>query len=224
MDRIFNNNKNTESTITFTPKKPKIVCVLGETCSGKDHVLKEALNRLPKKKKLRMVCSYADRPMRDGETEGIEHYFISTEEFNKLKKERENDILAYTHIKNDTDPNAQGYQYMALVDELKNSQLYVIDPKGLQNLVDRHGDKYDIIPIYIHASLEQRRERAKNTRSDYLTEFDKRVENEKAQFENFKKNKLYEYKIENGDGNFDHAVNRLMTILNFEFFKSYKII
>ena len=81
--------------------KPKLICIVGETASGKDSIIKAAVEKMSNYE-IRTVCSYADRPKRENETDGIEHYFITTEEFNKLKEERKDDILAYTHIKRKT--------------------------------------------------------------------------------------------------------------------------
>lgn len=194
--------------------KPTLVCIIGETGSGKDTLVNRAIDQGIFD--FRKVCSYTDRPIRDTETEGIEHYFVTTEEFNKLKEERANDILAYTHIKDDTQSNYQGYQYMALSDELEKSHIYIIDYKGLQFLKNKYGETINIVTVYIHAPYCTRRRRAKNTRSDFKKEFNKRVEAEAEQFKEFKKLKLYDYKIENRDGHMDKAASKLYDILRCE--------
>lgn len=198
--------------------KPKLICIVGETASGKDSITNTTISKMSNYE-IRPVCSYADRPKRENETEGVEHYFISTEEFNKLKKEREDDILAYTHIKK---KSGEGYQYMALNDELEKSHIYIIDPQGLQFLKDKYSKTVDIISVYIYASLETRLSRASN-RSDFNTEFKKRVEAEKEQFDEFRNNHLYDYKIDNdndGSDAFKIAVNQLCNIFDFELIKS----
>lgn len=201
--------------------KPKLICIVGETASGKDSITNAAIEKMSNYE-IRPVCSYADRPKRENETEGVEHYFISTEEFNKLKKERKNDILAYTHIKKKK--SDKGYQYMALTDELeiKKSHIYVIDPQGLQFLKDKYSETIDIVSVYIYASLETRLDRASG-RSDFDKEFKKRVEAETEQFDEFRNNHLYDYKIDNdnnGSDAFKIAVNQLCNIFDFELIKS----
>lgn len=199
--------------------KPKLICILGETCSGKDSIVTGAMKKLSDYK-LRTICSYADRPIRDGETEGVEHYFISTKEFNKLKAERESDLLAYTHIKKPNDPNAKGYQYMALIDEVEKAQLYVIDYDGLKNLKERWGDTIDIVTVYIQAPFKERMARAEATRNDFQTEFKKRVEAEEIQFKLLRDSKYYDYKINNANGKLENSINRLCVIIEYELIKN----
>ena len=195
--------------------KPKVICIVGETGSGKDTLVNNAIKK--SFYELRKVCSYTDRPMRKGETDGVEHYFITTEEFNKLKEERNDDILAYTHIKDESQKNYTGYQYMALTDELKKSHIYIIDYEGLKFLKEKYDNKIYIVTVYIYASFFTRLKRAKASRSDFKKEFRKRVRAEKAQFKEFKKLKLYDYKIENGNGKLDNASDQLCEIFWDEF-------
>lgn len=195
--------------------KPKLLCILGETCSGKDSIINGALSKLSNYD-IRKVCSYTDRPMRDGETDGVEHYFVTSEEFNKLKKERERDIIAYTHIKDKKQKKYQGYQYMAFSDELEKSHIYIIDYEGLKYLRKEYNDKIDIVIIYIHASLTSRLNRAKESRSDFNTEFKKRVKAEEKQFNVLRKFHYYDYKILNVDNHLDQSIGRLCNIINYE--------
>ena len=170
--------------------KPKIICILGETASGKDTIVDKAISKLKDENiNIRPVCSYTDRPKRNNETDGVEHYFITTDQFNTIRTDRQSDVLAYTKIKNDKQPEHEGYQYMALIDELEKSHIYIIDAKGLEYLKTHYDEKIDIISVYIHASLFTRMRRA-SLRSDFKTEFKKRVRAEEAQFKQFRKRKL----------------------------------
>ena len=201
--------------------KPKLICIVGETGSGKDTLVNKAIEK--SRFDIRKVCSYADRPMRNGETNGVEHYFISTEEFNKLKEERKDDVLAYTHIKDNSQKDYQGYQYMALSDELQKSHIYIIDYKGLLFLKEKYSDIVDIKTVYIHAPFLTRLKRAKAKRSDFKTEFKNRVRAERKQFKEFKRKKLYDYKIENKDGKLERLTNVLCNILEIELCYSFSI-
>ena len=195
--------------------KPKILCILGETASGKDHVTNSAIDRLSMYD-IRKICSYTDRPKRVGETEGVEHYFVTTEEFNNLKRTRKNDILGYTLIKDKKQSTYAGYQYMALTDELKNSQIYIIDYDGLKYLKKLHGDSVDIVTAYVYCPLSVRLNRAKSTRSDFETEFKNRVAAEECQFKEFRDNRLYDYLISNLNNEFEEAVAQLCNIIKTE--------
>ncbi len=51
----------------------KIFYVMGKSASGKDTIYKELVKRLPECRTVRM---YTTRPVRDGETDGVEYYFV----------------------------------------------------------------------------------------------------------------------------------------------------
>jgi guanylate kinase len=199
--------------------KPKLLCILGETASGKDSVVNGAI-KLLSDYNIRPVCSYTGRPRRSYETNGVEHYFVSTEEFFKLKEKRGCDILGYTHIKNDKSTTHPGYYYMALSDELDTAQIYIIDYKGLQYLQEKYGNEIDIVTVYIHATPETRRRRAQASRSDFLTEFEERMKAEEAQFREFRNKRLYDYRIDNETGKLENSINRLMVIMKYELIRA----
>lgn len=195
--------------------KSKLLCILGETASGKDSITNTAIEKLSEYD-IRKICSYTDRPKRDSETEGVEHYFVTTDEFNKLKDLRKDDILGYTRIKNNNQTSYNGYQYMALTDELEKAHIYIIDYEGLKYLKRIYSDLIDIISVYIYCPLSERLNRAKLTRSDFETEFKNRVIAEECQFKEFRESHLYDYIINNLDGKFEESVNKLSNIMKDE--------
>ena len=189
-------------------EKP-LFCVCGETSSGKDTFIRMAIEKFTDE--LKAVCSYSTRPMRDNEVEGREHYFSTKSEFHKLMHDRADDILGYTKITSSNNPD--GYEYMALIDELEDSNLYIIDPLGLKYLKDHFGDKIsNIVVIYITAPLNERVSRAKE-RSDFNTEFKKRVMNEYEQFLDFNIDHAYDYVIKNYNGRFYEAFDEFIDII-----------
>lgn len=63
----------------------KLFCVMGKSASGKDTIFKrlvrdETLN-------LKTVVSYTTRPMRDGEQDGVEYYFVPSRMLEIFRKE-----------------------------------------------------------------------------------------------------------------------------------------
>ena len=54
----------------------KIYCMMGKSSSGKDTLLKAVRKELPC---LRTVTPYTTRPIRDGERDGEEYFFVSEE-------------------------------------------------------------------------------------------------------------------------------------------------
>lgn len=114
--------------------KPTIYAIVGASGSGKTlmaEYLQEA-HGIP------TVVSYTTRPMRQGETDGKEHYFVTPEDMPPKDQ-----MLAYTHFGN--------YDYWALLSQVESHQqvTYVIDEDGLIDLQDRYSDKFFIVPICV---------------------------------------------------------------------------
>lgn len=191
-------------------QKKKLYCIVGETGSGKDTLVNKLMCEFPKQ--FKAVVSYTNREIREGETEGVEHYFVSKEEFTKKYKTKRNEIVAYTKIANE---QGEGYEYMALIEDVKEANIYIIDPNGLKYLRDNFGDEIDAVVIYIYAPLKQRKERAK-TRSDYKTKFLKRVSAEQAQFDHFYRHRHFDYVIYNLDGMDDTSYETFKAIIQYE--------
>ena len=60
----------------------KIFYLMGKSASGKDTIYKRLLNECPG---LRPLILYTTRPMRDGESQGMEYYFVSQEELKNFE-------------------------------------------------------------------------------------------------------------------------------------------
>ena len=58
----------------------KIICLVSPMGAGKDTILKEVI----KEYNINPLISYTDRPIRNGETNGVEYNFVTEEEFNKI--------------------------------------------------------------------------------------------------------------------------------------------
>lgn len=174
--------------------KNKMVCIVGETGAGKDTIVKlinKYNNRLSGYDLLVPIVSYTTRPKREGEQDGVEHYFISKTKAEKLLKTSK--TLAYTKIE-DPKSGKEGYEYFTLLDSLNTANTYLIDPNGIKNSELR--EYVDILVIYIHTPSFIRKRRAKK-RSDYDEKYKDRVINEKKQFDEFRINREYDIRIEN---------------------------
>ena len=62
----------------------KIYYMMGKSSSGKDTIYKEIRKELPG---LKTLTLYTTRPMREGEKDGVEYYFVSNEILEKYKEE-----------------------------------------------------------------------------------------------------------------------------------------
>ncbi len=127
--------------------KPIIIALVGASGSGKTtlSLYLQEHDGIP------AVCSYTTRPMREGEINGRDHWFVGHDHPIPEKP------LAYTFFGGNhywTDPA----QITAPI------TTYVIDEKGLIELKEKWGDKYKIISVYIkrpnlHEIDENRKQR-----------------------------------------------------------------
>ena len=62
----------------------KIYCVIGKSSSGKDTVYKKLKEQY---KEFRLIVPYTTRPIREGEKDGVEYYFVDPEQFRAMKED-----------------------------------------------------------------------------------------------------------------------------------------
>lgn len=114
--------------------KPIIIAIVGPSGCGKTTMAEY----IKKVFYIPTIVSFTTRPMRDGETQGREHQFVTDEQLPS-----QDEILAYTKF--------GGYHYWALHSQIpaKGICTYVIDEKGLLMLDEKYGDKYELFPVLI---------------------------------------------------------------------------
>lgn len=61
----------------------RIYYIMGKSATGKDTVYKELLKRCPF---LKTIVPYTTRPIREGETNGVEYFFTSARELKRLEE------------------------------------------------------------------------------------------------------------------------------------------
>lgn len=108
-----------------------ILC--GKTSSGKDHLLKILVNDF----NFERIVTCTDRPKRKGETEGVEYFFKSKEEFDELIK---NDGLLEYRI------------YNTLVNDIPDTWRYGT-PKDIK--LDKHKDYIMILTPDVIKKLKE---------------------------------------------------------------------
>lgn len=79
--------------IIKTKEKGSLVVISGPTCAGKGTICKELLKI---NKNIWPSISYTSRPIRKGETNGKEYYFVTKEEFEQ--KIKNNEMLEYAQV------------------------------------------------------------------------------------------------------------------------------
>ena len=130
-----------------------IYCIVGPSGSGKTTIA-EALER---EYGWKTIESYTTRPPRyEGETG---HVFVSEEEFKAL-----GELCAYTRF--------DGYEYGVTSDIIDRSDLYVIDPAGLELFQEKYcGAKgIQVIGLYVPVDVLARRMRLRGDSEEKISE------------------------------------------------------
>lgn len=154
----------------------KIFCVVGKGGAGKDSTVSIVSQEID----IPMAVSFTTRPMRSGETQGKEYHFITKEEFFKIKAK--DGIAEYTVY--DVADNETWY-YGLSKEELEKDKymLAIVNPNGLQQLVDIYGDK--VVSILVDCDGVERIERAiKRDRNINPRELCRRFLADEKDFEN----------------------------------------
>lgn len=142
------------------------------------------------------IQSYTTRqPRYEGERG---HTFISNEEFNTLVKNET--VVAYTEF--------CGNRYCATAKQVEESDLYVIDPKGIEYFLTKYNGNKGVKVIYINSTTSTRYERMVerglengSTRLKASEKALKRIENDVIEFYDYTHNKAKaDFVVENNDG------------------------
>lgn len=102
-----------------------MLLLMGKTCSGKDTIQKILISKY----NMKNIVSYTTRPMRDGEENGVQYWFLSTEEF--LKKKEEGffaEIITYT----DKDGNI--LYYGGAKEDFSDDKVMIVNVDGLRQI------------------------------------------------------------------------------------------
>lgn len=175
--------------------KQILITVAGRNGAGKSLIAKKVAEALG----LNVVKSYATRKPRPEELEkGLEncdHIFVSDEEYDKLEN-----ITAETEI--------NGARYCTTQEILDNSDIYVIDPKGIKDLKERCGSRYKILQFYIYADADKRAARFV-ARGETKAKFEAREQSEDEQFCDYENNHGWDIIIYN-NWDVDAAVKTML--------------
>ena len=115
----------------------KLITITGPSGAGKDTVAR----MLYEMSGYKVLCSYTTRPKREGEIDGVEHYFVE-----KCNVPRDK-MLAYTQY--------GGYEYWVSLDQVTNNNIYVIDEDGLKSLCKKFPG-IELFKICVSANVSSR--------------------------------------------------------------------
>lgn len=160
-----------------------VILLIGESGSGKNTVqdnLEKLYGCVP-------LLSYTTRPRRTPDENT--HTFVSMEEFEQIIKNET--VVAFTNFDNNL--------YCATDKQLEQSDVYIIDVKGLRNLLDLKFKKAIDIPfvtVYLQVPEEERIKRMKK-RGDSKQAIKQRIEHDRIAFECV--SEICNYTIDNVD-------------------------
>ena len=190
-------------------KAKKIFALLGYMGVGKDTILKQVLKDIDD---VKPIISTTTRPMRKGETEGVEYYFIDDVEFFRRGTDFVEQRIYHTKVKeNGVEKNATwryGIERMEL--EKDDYLIVIVDSVGYKELKNYVGNG-KIVPIFISAPQEELKARAL-ARGDLEVEVDRRLKDDYERFMDFRVRTVY-HEVKNGEGRLEEAIKEVENII-----------
>lgn len=190
-------------------KAKKIFALLGYSSVGKDTILKQVLKDMDD---VKPIISTTTRPMRKGETEGVEYYFIDDTEFFRRGTDFVEQRIYHTKVKeNGVEKNATwryGIERMEL--EKDDYLIVIVDSVGYKELKNYVGNN-KIVPIFISAPQEELKARAL-ARGDLEAEVDRRLKDDYERFMDFRVRTVY-HEVKNGEGRLEEAIKEVENII-----------
>ena len=127
--------------------KSKIIAIVGKSCTGKSELERRLANRGYHK-----ATSYTTRPMRIGEVDGEDYYFISKEKF--FEMEQNGELLEKTSYEVSGSTWYYGLGVGSFKDDVTN--ILVVNPSGLFQLLDNEKITDRIYVVFLHSELKDR--------------------------------------------------------------------
>ena len=151
-------------------KAKKIFALLGYMGVGKDTILKQVLKDMDD---VKPIISTTTRPMRKGETEGVEYYFIDDTEFFRRGTDFVEQRIYHTKVKENGVEKDATWRYGIERMELEKDDylIVIVDSVGYKELKNYVGNN-KIVPIFISAPQEELKARAL-ARGDLEAEVDR---------------------------------------------------
>jgi guanylate kinase len=179
--------------------KGKIVVLSAPSGAGKTTICREIIKRHPEAK---LSVSATTRPRRPHETDGVDYYFLTEEEF--MEKVKKGEFIEFEKV--------HGNWYGTLKSELKKAEdpnsilLFDIDVNGALNI--RRLEPNAILIFIMPPSKEDLIKRLKNRKTEDEETIRKRLDRLPYEFEQSKK---FDYIVVNDT--LDHAVHEVEKII-----------
>ena len=190
-------------------KAKKIFALLGYMSVGKDTILKQVLKDMDD---VKPIISTTTRPMRKGETEGVEYYFIDDTEFFRRGTDFVEQRIYHTKVKENGVEKDATWRYGIERAELEKDDylIVIVDSVGYKELKNYVGNG-KIVPIFISAPQEELKARAL-ARGDLEAEVDRRLKDDYERFMDFRVRTVY-HEVKNGEGRLEEAIKEVEGII-----------
>ena len=190
-------------------KAKKIFALLGYSSVGKDTILKQVLKDMDD---VKPIISTTTRPMRKGETEGVEYYFIDDTEFFRRGTDFVEQRIYHTKVKENGVEKDATWRYGIERMELEKDDylIVIVDSVGYKELKNYVGNN-KIVPIFISAPQEELKARAL-ARGDLEAEVDRRLKDDYERFMDFRVRTVY-HEVKNGEGRLEEAIKEVENII-----------
>lgn len=132
----------------------RIFYLMGKSASGKDTLYKRVLEANPE---LKTVVPYTTRPKREGEREGMEYHFCSSERLREF--EREGKLIELRTYQTVAGPWSYATVDDGQIDLAQNSYLVIGTLESYGKLLEYFGSDA-LVPLYIHVDDGDRLMRA----------------------------------------------------------------
>ncbi len=129
----------------------KLIALVGASATGKSTV--ETI--LQKEYGMKKAISCTTRPIRDYEEHGIDYYFVTNKEVEEM--EQEGLLVELTSF--------NGWSYCLTQAEFEDSDVVVIEPNGLRQIIDKVGHE-NVFVVYLTLPDKDRLIRSLVTRDD----------------------------------------------------------
>ena len=185
----------------------KLFVILGKSASGKSTIMREVLSKL----EIPVLLSCTTRPPRPNEVDGIDYNFVTFSTFDEDYKNE--NILEYDVFRIDSLKETWVY-YTKKSDLLlpTTSQIKIVSPVGLAQLMGNKELRDDIVSIYIDAPDKLRKKRYL-TRSTSPDSMNDRFERDNQAFQHL----FTDYIILNDENtSINEASNQLINIIERE--------
>jgi len=157
------------------------IILVGPAASGKDYIREKLTD---KSKEFCFSAKYTTRPIREGEEDGKEYFFITEKEFKELIPI--NFFIEYSIY--------NGWYYGTARIAWETCNLFILTPDGLRQLQNKNIDLSNALILYFNPSKEIRKKRLSNRHDTDSVE--RRLNADNIDFENFE---LFDIQIKNED-------------------------